>query len=1422
MAANRDEKMKEITERLEQGVQEFFTSERYADYLRTMSQFHSYSFNNTLLIAMQRPESTLVAGYRTWQKKFNRHVKRGEEGIQIISPVPIREKETLEKVDEKTGEPILKADGQPETEEIVHVIPRFRVATVFDLDQTEGDPLPDLGIQELTAGAENYEFFLRAMEQISPVPIRFNETSGEAKGYYDNGSKEIVIQQGMGELQTLKTAIHETAHAILHDRDRMKAQGVQKDKMTIECEAESISFCVCSAFQMDTSSYAFPYIASWSSNKEMKELRASMDTIRHTAAEMIDGITEAVQNLQREQAQYTSVELFGTPALFDTGRIKDEDIPAGMYRYEMRGSNQDPAVPIMIENHVEVHHAASILTAYPVPLPECGSLRLGEGLNFGKDGMISVQDYRQTTAGLSFPDMEQRMQNAVICANEELLFSGKEEQYAIYQIDRTGPGKDYFFMNLDYVEKHNLAVKGSDYRLVYGGILQPTENLDTLYEKFNIGRPDDFKGHSLSVSDVVLLKRGGEAKAHYVNSVGFKELPDFIQERKSLWEQQWRQVTEFTDSIGLDGHEGTWHTAGQMELVGETIYLMENNEFGSDAAKVAVNAKGDVVAEDLWNGFDDGFHKAAAEYFAGKGVAYERPEPVAEKRQEVTETAETNPEENAGQEQKEPVEPKPESVGQKDVENQGTEAVETAEAAVSASESERVLQDMATPVYMQTPAYAREHGELEQYRRSRSANIACKTAIEQAISDNYDGRHLKDGALKPVLEQFSENRIAYVLASTLKLKDWDRRFSQSNKEWVASVPIGEEISPFGNDRRTEWMVESHPAVLDGFVGMFRHEVLEQSRENEKMADKVVSKEKELTSDEIANFEEISREYYPHMRTSEVVFSCEVRGEPDVLTYELSQHDEGESYSLHTKNHDIWDRMSRKELEKLEFVVSREVTFSTWKKEIEQADSADALREVEYGMMDTENLNLSDAQRERLYEMMEEKGKSFPESQREERVPDSQGDGQYPDLDETTEKSDEPQGEKVKVAFYYVDSDPYGEETESIYQECSDVDLAIRAYHEMPNHFEKELGMVSTEEPPSRMALVQCKNGIDTMYDIEGASLSGKWVTPETVEAQQKVQNSLAVHDVEIAYYFEKENRYLTIQSVSEGYGYAIYDSLFHEIDGGIYDNPDISVEEALEEILSEAGISSWPAHRKVMDYGKLSDKVQTAELEAIKPESETPEQRATISFYVAECMEFPVLGEYHEDIGSLQEAMALYEQIPAERMNGIKGIGFTLSDGSMYDGMSYELMSVGIVNRDLVEEIPHFKESPLVQEALAELETVYRSPHSAEQTGETKEMAAAESTAEPLKRPQEEKTAEQGRNDIGGSTIATSGSRKGVTVADNPDSRKEVAATATAASGSRKESVLQALRDRRAKIKAKEPEKPKQEIQNCKKGIQEL
>lgn len=291
--------MDSIMKSLESGVEDFFTSEKYGAYLKTMTKFHRYSFNNTLLIAMQRPDATLVTGYRNWQS-MGRQVKKGEKGITILAPAPKKQKKSQAVYDQENN-PILDEQGNQKYEEIEVVIPRFKATTVFDISQTEGEPIQTIGPEELTDAVKDFDMFMQAITDISPVPIRFDEIEGSAKGYYDSANKEIVIRKGMSESQTIKTAIHESGHARLHNRDKMKAEGIRKDRETREVEAESVAYCVCSAFEVETSDYSFPYIAGWSSGRDMKELRASMDTIRQTSGQMIEELTDRLQVLIAEK-----------------------------------------------------------------------------------------------------------------------------------------------------------------------------------------------------------------------------------------------------------------------------------------------------------------------------------------------------------------------------------------------------------------------------------------------------------------------------------------------------------------------------------------------------------------------------------------------------------------------------------------------------------------------------------------------------------------------------------------------------------------------------------------------------------------------------------------------------------------------------------------------------------------------------------------------------------------------------------------------------------------------------------------------------------------------------------------------------------------------------------------------------------------
>ena len=298
MAENKNaQQVREITDKLEQGIKELFESERFKEYLRTMSKFYNYSFNNTLLIAMQKPEATYVAGYTSWQRNFDRQVMKGEKGIKILAPAPYKAQEEREKIDPATQKPVIGADGKAVTETVEVLRPAFKVVSVFDVSQTDGKELPDIIVDELKGTVENYEAFFDALKQESPVPISFEDIPGGAKGFFSPVESRIAIQEGMSEIQTIKTAIHEIAHAKLHavTPGEKVAPEDKKDRRTKEVEAESVAYTVCQRYGIETSDYSFGYIAGWSSDKETKELKGSLETIRKTAAEMITGIDEKLK-----------------------------------------------------------------------------------------------------------------------------------------------------------------------------------------------------------------------------------------------------------------------------------------------------------------------------------------------------------------------------------------------------------------------------------------------------------------------------------------------------------------------------------------------------------------------------------------------------------------------------------------------------------------------------------------------------------------------------------------------------------------------------------------------------------------------------------------------------------------------------------------------------------------------------------------------------------------------------------------------------------------------------------------------------------------------------------------------------------------------------------------------------------------------
>ena len=1373
MAVDRKQQMKEITERLEQGVKDIFTSEMYTTYLRTMAKFHNYSFNNTLLIAMQRPDATLVAGFNAWKNKFNRYVKKGEKGIQIIAPAPIKEVEEREKIDKDTGLAVLNENGEPEMERVEYVVPRFRLTTVFDISQTDGEPIPSLEVNELTASVKDYALLTAAIEQVSPVPMRFDEIEGDAKGYYSDADKEICIQVGMGESQTIKTMIHEVAHAMLHNSDFMKQRGEEKDRLTKETEAESIAFTVCSALGIDTSDYSFPYVASWASGKELKELKDSMDTIRLTAADFLEKLETAVaersvermtameyaekliadkerdktvfENSQRnlivnfayklddraateelannlaaavaaenteeinrlmweaeEKIESLPDGMIGLSEMHEYGYLKDDVLPLTkegarewhrlgerIYPLFQDGTAGDFASQEEIEQHdgifgikadawsaillekneeyLEDEYARPdaaltvisreqalrlfdegkqiyLIRISPWPVLVTGREEIERGSDYfqiakedlekdkqktmenGEKAPVeklavdlddfafdfdfyhykdSVEDREQAVEALKeqiqagdVQLIREWLQAAVeesegesaekaaelitrmdAVVKEQKLLSGSEKQFGIYQITARDPEHDYRFMNLDFVKRHGIEVNCADYELVYTEPLTEKDTLEAIYERFNIQRPADFTGHSLSVSDVVVLNDGGTVKAYYVDSIGFAELPDFFKERnmdlqkENLLKEKLQEIEIFdkpglfsngrlrdedvpeglyrydlrgsdydpgqpitvektvvvnhaasvlmaeeldlgaegrlelgeeglnftgaeltvrefieeqqqkrkglihgdSDHITVEGHIGTWYSVDETEIGGEKFFLLEHEEHGDMAACVAVNEQGKLVAEDLWNGFDEDFQEAVQKYFSEKWNM-----------------------------------PKKENV-----------VSEIIEKAVPAPDnSAQNYSDV--PVYYEPFSYAKENDEVDLYRTSYRLNSECKQAIQEAIADNYDGMYLGDDAVDQVVRQYGMERVGYILANTLHHKSYDGRFSHSNKEWAEQVSTPEHNA----DRmtfRTDWVVDSHPAILDGFVTMFREELEAQK----------------------------------------------TREQPFVKQF---------------------------------YVV--------------------------------ENLQAAPLKIERF----------------------------------------------------------------------GNLDDAMSQYQALPNHYMKALGVEKNPDPlPGSLDILQCRNGIDTI--VEDYKTVPGWDNPYIQNhVVQPLQGALAVQDVELAY--ELPDAYFHIQTCEDGFDYTLYNKDFTERDGGILETDgDKSVQEAMTELLAEFDCDA--AQGKVMDAAELREQADTvteqqAEVLKEKLAAERPAPEETLSFYVAECLEFTFAGEFHDHL-TMEEALEAYDKIPSERMNADKCIGFCIEENGGFAGM-YELVVDDKVQRENINSINYFRDDKLVQQAISDME----------------------------------------------------------------------------------------------------------------------
>ena len=530
------EKLKEITDRLEQGIAELFDSERYREYLKVMSKFHNYSFHNTLLIAMQKPDASLVAGFSAWKNNFERNVMKGQKGIKIIAPSPYKIKQEMQKIDPHTQKPIIGKDGKPVTEEKEITIPAYKVVSVFDVSQTEGKELPDIAVDELTGDVDRYKDFFAALEKTSPVPIAFEEIVGGSHGYYHLEDKRIAINEGMSELQTLKTAIHEIAHAKLHDIDLNAPKDEQQprvDRRTREVEAESVAYTVCQHYGLDTSDYSFGYVAGWSSGRELSELKSSLETIRSAAAEIINSIDTNLAELQKAQDKEQTAGQ-EQPTREEQATPPEQPQPKAVAPGKTDAAPKETFTPETIYRvrrnpYSDSRENSYLLQAYVTQ--ENGRAKMGDVLFTGTPEKCRELMGQLKSGELTEGDVKQLYAKAQETAKTA---EPDKDTFSIYQIKGGDETRDFRFEPYDRLQAAGNVVDRANYELVYSAPLAPETSLEDIYTRFNIDHPKDFKGHSLSVSDVVVLHQDGQDAAHYVDSFGYKEVPEFLQEQKQL------------------------------------------------------------------------------------------------------------------------------------------------------------------------------------------------------------------------------------------------------------------------------------------------------------------------------------------------------------------------------------------------------------------------------------------------------------------------------------------------------------------------------------------------------------------------------------------------------------------------------------------------------------------------------------------------------------------------------------------------------------------------------------------------------------------------------------------------------------------------------------------------------------------------
>ena len=1094
-AKTEKQKVQEITEKLEQGIKELFESEKYKTYLNTMSKFHNYSFNNTMLIAMQKPDATLVAGFKAWQKNFDRHVKKGEKGIRILAPAPYKIKEEQEKLDPVTGEIMLDKNGMPVTEEVEIKIPAFRVVPVFDVSQTDGKELPDIGVNELSGSVEDYEDFMQALMEVSPVPITYEDIDGDAKGYFHTTDHRIAIQEGMSQSQTVKTAIHEVAHAKLHDRERNQDidKVLEKDRNTKEVEAESVAYTVCQHFGIDTSDYSFGYIAGWSSDRDMKELKSSLDTIRKTASELITGIEDRLAELQKDRA------------------VEQEQ--------------------------------------------------------------------------------KQELEESPANREAQLLF-GSEDRFGIYQLKDTEEARDIHFMGMDYLESKGIAATKDNYDLLYTAPLEEGTSLEDIYTRFNIAHPADLRGHSLSVSDVVVFHQNGEITSHYVDSFGYREVPQFTRELMAEHtKEQTSVIDETTEILSEIAQE---HAQDEPDRENE-VFLVNYNEWR------------EVSTLD----FEQNYFAIDDPYADGNFRLLHLQNQI------------------------------------KDITPAGVHYDTYEEAAAALYEAEREMANMS----------------FNKENNIGSYMVNGRAQLERIMETRQLQKHM----------DIENDKVSYYVIADLSTwaenspeRSKLERFDSISEAMEAFQAYRGKDAQYSDDKaRTTFGVSVHGIEFDVIHVRNNENVLSldfthssEAKESKHFMDDLQTFSDSIGIDKVRVHRDMTPEEVKDFVKQRFEHQLKQGGLDDISLY-MSRFDtlyeQGKMEKLmptanqkHIEENVLiteWDNpyFEVKEPEQMAFSIKNKfVSIQTCTEGYDYSVFDADYRLIDGGVYDNPDIS--------IYAALKDVLEDFGLSEQDERIP--------VDYEELMEKTEAVEREQLN---------------ERIRAEAPEADRVVADFKAKTEElFNGINGQTQDDIEQTVWAYLQSK--IDE-YGID-VELVDVVVSGSRCRGLEKAGSDLDV----VVEYKGREHEDTLFNAFNED-GLMI---------GGI--KVDINpITEGKTGTLATylPGVESYLAEKQAM---------QKAPAVEVIPEK-------TVTLMVAECGEFHSLGEFHENIASVEEAIAVWKSIPPERMNGIPSIGINIhTEGTEhYEDVEMDILSGKVIDLEVLDYVPDITDDPKAIEVIAEL-----------------------------------------------------------------------------------------------------------------------